>query len=65
MFLPDKVDITSIYKHITTFTTTTCVDVLEGYATYEHSHTYLLAIKPSVNHDTPYMLPIFRMEPCQ
>ena len=56
---PDASDIAAIYTHLATATTANCDDIAEGYADDDYPHAYLLAVKPSANIDTPYMLPIF------
>ena len=58
---PDASDIAAIYTHLATATTANCDDIAEGYANDDYPHAYLLAVKPSANSDTPYMLPIFGM----
>ena len=56
---PDAAEIATIYAHLATATTSTCDDIAEGYADDDRPHAFLLAVKPSANSDTPYMLPIF------
>ena len=58
---PDASDIAAIYTHLATATTANCDDIAEGYTNDDCPHAYLLAVKPSANSDTPYMLPIFGM----